>query len=39
MSDAAARLFLGEKITIRSAYKATWKRGWRYIGLYSCRIW
>ena len=34
MSDAAARLFLGDKITIRSAYKATWKRGWRYVGLY-----
>ena len=33
MSDAAARLFLGEKITIRSAYKAVWKRGWRYVGL------
>ena len=29
MSDAAARLFLGDKITIRSAYKATWRRGWR----------
>ena len=35
MSDAAARLFLGEKITIRNAYKATWKRGWRYVGLYA----
>jgi hypothetical protein len=34
MSEAAARLFLGEKITIRSAYKATWRRGWRYVGLY-----
>lgn len=34
MSDAAARLFLGDSITIRSAYKATWKRGWRYMGLY-----
>lgn len=34
MSDASARLFLGETITIRNAYKAAWKRGWRYIGLY-----
>ncbi|MGA8086587.1 MAG: hypothetical protein WCA10_04725 [Terracidiphilus sp.] len=34
MSDAAARLFLGDKITIRSAYKASWKRGWRYVGLF-----
>jgi len=34
MSDAAARLFLGHNVTIRSAYKASWKRGWRYIGLF-----
>ena len=34
MSDAAARFFLGNSITIRSAYKTAWKRGWRYIGLY-----
>ena len=34
MSDAAARLFLGDKVTIRSAYKASWKRGWRYMGLF-----
>ena len=34
MSDAAARSFLGEKITIRSAYKTAWKRGWRYVGLF-----
>jgi hypothetical protein len=33
MSEAAARSFLGDKITIRSAYKAAWKRGWRYVGL------
>ena len=38
MSEAAARLFLGETITIRSAYKATWKRGWRYIGLYLMQV-
>jgi len=34
MSEAAARLFLGNKITIRSAYQAAWKRGWRYVGLF-----
>ncbi len=34
MSEAAARLFLGDNITIRSAYKAAWKRGWRYVGLF-----
>jgi MFS family permease len=34
MSDASARLFLGEKITIRNAYKAAWNRGWRYVGLF-----
>src|SRR3974390_1099958 len=32
--EASARLFLGEMITIRSAYRAAWQRGWRYIGLY-----
>lgn len=34
MSDASARMFLGEPITIRSSYKNTWSRGWRYLGLY-----
>jgi len=34
MSQAAARLFLGDKISIRTAYSAVWKRGWRYVGLY-----
>jgi hypothetical protein len=34
MSDAAAKLFLGEKISIRDSYKTAWKRGWRYLGLY-----
>jgi hypothetical protein len=38
MSDAAARTFLGENITIRGAYKTIWKRGWRYIGLYTLQI-
>lgn len=35
MTDAAARLFLGETFTIRSAYKTAWNRGWRYLGLYT----
>lgn len=35
MSDASARLFLGETISIRSAYRNAWKRGWRYVGLYT----
>jgi len=34
MSDAAARSFLGETISIRSAYKTAWTRAWRYIGLF-----
>lgn len=34
MSDASARLFMGDTITIRSAYKNVWQRGWRYVGLY-----
>ncbi len=35
MCEASARMFLGYSITIRSAYKTTWKRGWRYVGLYT----
>lgn len=35
MTEASARIFLGETITIRSAYKAAWKRGWLYLGLYT----
>jgi hypothetical protein len=34
MSDATALYFLGGIITIRNSYKAAWKCGWRYIGLY-----
>jgi hypothetical protein len=34
MTDAAGRTFLGEKITIREAYKSAWKRGWRFVWLY-----
>jgi hypothetical protein len=33
MCDAAARVILGHPITIRGAYKAAWKFGWRYVGL------
>jgi hypothetical protein len=33
ITDATARFFLGESLTIRSAYLAAWSRGWRYIGL------
>ena len=35
MSDASARIFLGEAITIRNSYRNVWKRGWRYLGLYT----
>jgi hypothetical protein len=38
MSGAAARLFLGEKITIREAYQSVWQRGWRYVGLYALEM-
>jgi len=34
ISDASARIFLGERITIRDAYRTAWKRGWRFVGLY-----
>jgi hypothetical protein len=34
MTDAAGCSFLGEKITIREAYKSAWMRGWRYVWLY-----
>jgi hypothetical protein len=33
LNHAAATAFENEKVTIRGAYKAAWKRGWRYIGL------
>lgn len=35
MSDAAARSFLGDAITIRGSYQTAWRRGWRYAGLYT----
>jgi len=34
MCEASAHIFLGHSITIRDAYKAAWKRGWRYVGLF-----
>ncbi|MGO9776516.1 MAG: hypothetical protein ACLQGT_05735 [Terracidiphilus sp.] len=34
MNHAVSRMNLGEKTTIRDAYKTVWMRGWRYIGLY-----
>jgi hypothetical protein len=38
MSHAASQAFLGERITIRDAYAAAWKKGWRYLGLLSLQI-
>jgi hypothetical protein len=34
LNHAAARASQDEKITIRAAYKDTWKQGWRYLWLY-----
>ncbi len=34
LNQAATCAFVGEKITIRDAYKSTWKRGWQYIWLF-----
>jgi len=33
LNHAVARAYLGEKTTIRDAYKAVWRRGWRYVWL------
>lgn len=38
ISEASARIFLGDTITIRGAYRNTWKRGWRYVGLYTLQV-
>jgi hypothetical protein len=38
MSHAASRAILGQKTTIRDAFKAVWGRGWRYVGLYFIQI-
>jgi hypothetical protein len=35
MSEASARIYLGDPVTIRGAYKNTRKRIWRYLGLYT----
>lgn len=34
MNHAVARAWRDEKITIRSAWKSAWQRGWSYIGLF-----
>jgi len=38
MSHAAAHQFLGQSITIRDSYKAVWRRGWQYIGVWLLQI-
>ena len=43
MSHAVSRVYLGEaelneKITIRGAYQNVWRRGWRYVGLYTLQV-
>jgi hypothetical protein len=38
MSHAAARQFFGQPITIRDSYKAVWRRGWQYIGVWLFQI-
>jgi len=34
MNHAVSVVYLGDKTTIRDAYKSVWRRGWRYIWLY-----
>jgi hypothetical protein len=34
MNHAASLALLGQSTTIRGSYKAVWRRGWRYVGLY-----
>jgi hypothetical protein len=34
MNHAAACAYLGDKTTIREAYRAAWRLGWRYLRLY-----
>ncbi|MGA9070757.1 MAG: hypothetical protein WB424_10910 [Terracidiphilus sp.] len=41
ISHAVSRVYLGErdeKISIRGAYKSTWRRGWRSVGLFTLQI-
>jgi hypothetical protein len=33
MNHAVSRAYMGEKTTIRGAYEAVWRRGWRYVWL------
>lgn len=35
ISQAAAQAYLGEKFSIRDAYRCGWKHRWRYVWLYS----
>jgi hypothetical protein len=35
MCHSASRTFLGQEVTIREAYRAALRRGWRYVWLYS----
>lgn len=34
LSHAASAASMDEEISIRGAYRAVWKKGWRYVGLY-----
>jgi len=38
MNHAASRAFLSQAINIRDSYKAIWRRGWRYLGLFLFEI-
>jgi hypothetical protein len=38
LQQAVGSYYRGEAVTIRSAYKAVWKRGWTYLGLYALQI-
>jgi len=38
MSHAAARIFMGQAVSIRDSYKAVWRRGWSYTGLFAFEI-
>ncbi len=38
MSHAAARIFMGQPVSIRDSYLAVWRRGWSYIGLFVFQI-
>jgi hypothetical protein len=38
MNHAASRAYLGQATAIRDSYRAVWRRGWRYAGLYAIEI-